>query len=306
LGQWPVEIYGSTETGGIAHRISKNGLEWQPFSVCSLSLASNGCLCVKSPYIAEKNGFVTGDLAEFLDNGKFTLNGRIDSIVKIEEKRVSLLEVEKRIYSCGFVQDVCTLALSDKRQYLAAAIILNEKGRETFSGTSKFQKDSFFKKYLSKFLESATIPRKWRYVESFAQDAQGKVKRKEIEKLFFSEKKENYQVLSVSFENLQTDEKKISADLFFSGTSDFFDGHFPQFQLLPAVAQIDTVIKISNKYLKMPINLKRISKVKFTSPIRPNTKVQLHISYLEKEKKLNFEFYGMQSKKYSSGTFFCG
>ncbi|MCL1967857.1 MAG: AMP-binding protein [Fibromonadales bacterium] len=306
FGQWPVEIYGSTETGGIAYRVSKNGLEWQPFAACSLSLADNGCLCVKSPYIAEKNGFVTGDLAEFLDNGKFTLNGRADSIVKIEEKRISLPEVEKRILSCGLVQDVCVVALSSHRQYLAAAIVLNQKGEEKFSKASAFQKNSFFREYLSSFLEGVVIPKKWRYVKAFAQDNQGKIKRKEIEALFLPKTKENYRILSISFENSEESEKKIIVDLLFPKHSDFFDGHFPLLTLLPGVAQVDTVIRISNKYLNSPMILKKIPKAKFTSPIYPDAQVCLHICYREKEKTLNFEFYSKQNKRCSSGTLFYG
>jgi len=303
LGKWPVEIYGSTETGGIAYRISKNGLEWQPFSVCSLSLANNGCLKVESPYITGGK-FETGDLATFLDNGKFELKGRIDSIVKIEEKRISLNEVEMRIMSSGLVQDVCVLALSGKRQYTAAVIILNEKGREKFSETSEFQKNSFFKKELSKFLESAVIPKKWRYVKAFEQDAQGKIKRREMEALFLPQTKENYRILSNSTENSKNGEKRIIMDLLFPKNSDFFDGHFPQFQLLPAVAQVDTVIKISNKYLNSPMNLKKISKMKFMAPIRPDIQMQLHIHYSEKENAINFDFFSEQNKKHSSGKIF--
>jgi len=304
FGRWPVEVYGSTETGGIAYRISKNGPEWQPFPVCSLSLANNGCLCVKSPYIAEKEGFITGDLAEFSDNGKFVLNGRADSIVKIEEKRISLTEVEMRILSCGLVREVYVFALSGRRQYLAAAIVLNERGNEEFSGANNFRKNSFFRKYLAKFLEGTVIPKKWRYLEFFAKDTQGKIKRKEVEMLFFP--KENYQVLSVSFENPQINEKKIFTELFFPENSDFFGGHFPQYFLLPAVAQIDIVIRVFDNFFNSHIILKKIFRAKFVSPIRPNTQVRLHICYLEKEKILNFEFFGMQNKKYSSGTFFCG
>jgi len=300
LGKWPVEIYGSTETGGIAYRISKNGLEWQPFSVCSLSLANNGCLKVESPYITGGK-FETGDLAAFLDNGKFELKGRIDSIVKIEEKRISLNEVEMRIMSTGLVQDVYVLALSGKRQYTAAVIVLNEKGKEKFSEASEFQKNSFFKKELSKFLESAVIPKKWRYVNAFEQNSQGKIKREEMEALFLPQTKENYQILSHSIENSENGNKKIIMDLLFPKNSDFFDGHFPQFQLLPAVAQVDTVIKISNKYLNSPMNLKRISKMKFMIPIRPDIQMQLHIQYSEKENTINFEFFSEQNKKHSSG-----
>ncbi|MDR2582535.1 MAG: AMP-binding protein [Fibromonadaceae bacterium] len=305
LRKWPVEIYGSTETGGIAHRVSKNGLEWQPFSVCSLSLANNGCLSVESPYIIGGK-FETGDLVNFLDNGKFELKGRIDSIVKIEEKRISLNEVEMRIMSSGLVQDVCVIALSSKRQYTAAAIILNEKGKEKFLEATEFQKNSFFKKELSKFLESAVIPKKWRYVETFTQNSQGKTKREEIEALFLPQTKENYQILSSSFENSEKGERKIIMDLLFPNHSDFFDGHFPQFSLLPAVAQVDTVIKLSNKYLNSPINLKKISKMKFMIPIRPDVKMKLHIRYLEKENTINFEIFSEQNKKHSSGKIFCG
>ena len=305
FGKWPVEIYGSTETGGIAHRISKNGIEWQPFSVCSLSLANNGCLCVESPYIAGGK-FETGDLVNFLDNGKFELKGRVDSIVKIEEKRISLNEVEMRIMSSGLVQEVCVIALSGKRQYTAAAIILNEKGKEKFLEATEFQKNSFFKKELAKFLESAVIPKKWRYVKVFEQDAQGKIKRKEIEALFLPQTKENYKILSFSIENSENGERKIIIDLLFPKHSDFFDGHFPQFLLLPAVAQVDTVIKISNKYLNSPMNLKKILKMKFMIPIRPDIQMQLHIHYIEKENTINFEFFSEQNKKHSSGKIFCG
>jgi acyl-coenzyme A synthetase/AMP-(fatty) acid ligase len=305
FGKWPVEIYGSTETGGIAHRISKNGLEWQPFSVCSLSLASNGCLSVESPYIAERK-FETGDLVNFLDNGKFELKGRIDSIVKIEEKRISLNEVEMRIMSSGLAQDVCVVALSERRQYLAAAIVLNQKGKEKFSGAGTFQKNLFFREYLSGFLESVVIPKKWRYVEAFAQDNQGKIKRKEIEALFQTQTKENYRILSVFLENSENGERKIIIDLLFPKHSDFFDGHFPQFPLLPAVAQVDTVIKISQKYLNLPMIIKKILKIKFTSLINPDSQICLHICYKDEEKILNFEFYGKQNKKCSSGTLFCG
>ena len=301
FGKWPVEIYGSTETGGIAHRVSKNGPEWEPFSVCSLSLASNDCLIVESPYIAEKK-FETGDLAVFLDNSKFELKGRADSIVKIEEKRISLSEIEMRIMSSGLTQEVCVLALSGKRQYTAAAIVLNQKGKEKFLGASMFQKNSFFKKELSKFLENVVIPKKWRYAESFAQDAQGKIKRQEIEALFNSKPRENYQIKSISLETSENNEKKMLAKIVFPKCSDFFDGHFPQFPLLPAVAQVDTVIRISNKYLNSPINLKKISKIKFTLPILPDAEMSLRICSLEKEGRLNFEFFSEQNKKHSSGT----
>ncbi|MDR0876504.1 MAG: AMP-binding protein, partial [Treponema sp.] len=122
FGFWPVEVYGSTETSGIAYRQSKDGLAWTPFDNAEIRLNDAGCQVIRSPYIKEPEGFTTGDLAEILGDGRFILKGRADSIVKIEEKRISLPEMESRILQSGLAADVCVVALEDRRQYLAAAL----------------------------------------------------------------------------------------------------------------------------------------------------------------------------------------
>ena len=50
-GYWTTEIYGSTETGGIAYRQSKNGPIWKPFEVCKMSIGRAGVVSVPGfPY----------------------------------------------------------------------------------------------------------------------------------------------------------------------------------------------------------------------------------------------------------------
>lgn len=184
FGFWPVEVYGSTETSGIAWRQSKNGLEWTPFDNAEIWQNDLGCLVIKSPYIKNPEGFETADLVEILPDGKFILKGRADSIVKIEEKRVSLAEVENRILQSGFVQDVCVVAMSDRRQYLAAAVAFNEAGKQKFCEQKKFDVNMFFHDYLMQFFENVVIPKKWRFVEKIPSDLQGKHKKQEIQALF--------------------------------------------------------------------------------------------------------------------------
>lgn len=184
FGFWPVEVYGSTETSGIAWRQSKNGLEWTPFDNAEIWQNDLGCLVIKSPYIKNPEGFETADLVEILPDGKFILKGRADSIVKIEEKRVSLAEVENRILQSGFVQDVCVVAMSDRRQYLAAAVAFNEAGKQKFCEQKKFDVNMFFHDYLMQFFENVVIPKKWRFVEKIPCDLQGKHKKQEIQALF--------------------------------------------------------------------------------------------------------------------------
>lgn len=183
---YPLEVYGSTETSGIAYRQQdKDGLIWTPFDNAKIWLGDDGCLRIISPYIKNPEGFATADLAEIHEDGRFILKGRSDSIVKIEEKRISMTEIENRLLESGLVEDVKVVALSNEvRQYLAAALVLNSKGKEQFKETEKYLINRYFHDYLMKFFENVVIPKKWRFMEKLPVDVQGKKHKLEIEALF--------------------------------------------------------------------------------------------------------------------------
>lgn len=189
FGFCPLEVYGSTETSGIAYRQqSKDGPKFTPFANARLWLGDDGCLRVVSPYIKNPEGFATADLAEFFDDGRFVLKGRSDSIVKIEEKRISLAEVENRILQTGLVADVKVVALqNDVRQYLAAAIVLNPEGKKKFAGTEKYLVNRYFHDFLMQYFENVVLPKKWRFVEELPVDVQGKKHKDEIVAMFINE-----------------------------------------------------------------------------------------------------------------------
>ena len=95
------QLFGSTETGGIAYKINADEL-WTPLKHVKVS-KKDECLCVNSPFISKfliekklqkiSHPFVTTDLVE-INNEKFKLLGRKSEIIKISGKRISLLEVE--------------------------------------------------------------------------------------------------------------------------------------------------------------------------------------------------------------------
>ena len=186
FGFCPLEVYGSTETSGIAYRQQKKDqLVWTPFDNAKIWLGDDGCLRIISPYIKNPEGFATADLAEIFEDGRFLLKGRSDSIVKIEEKRISMTEVEARLLESGLVEDVKVVAMSnDVRQYLAAALVLNEKGREQFKDAEKFMINRWFHDFLMKYFENVVIPKKWRFMEKLPTDVQGKKHKLEIMALF--------------------------------------------------------------------------------------------------------------------------
>jgi acyl-coenzyme A synthetase/AMP-(fatty) acid ligase len=95
------QLFGSTETGGIAYKINDEEL-WTPLEKVEVN-KSNECLSIESPFLSKylieeqlkevTHPFVTTDLIE-LQKGKFKLLGRTSEIIKISGKRISLLEIE--------------------------------------------------------------------------------------------------------------------------------------------------------------------------------------------------------------------
>ncbi|MDR1614991.1 MAG: AMP-binding protein [Campylobacteraceae bacterium] len=100
-----IQLYGSTETGGIAYR--KNGESlWQPLHGVVCTKAKDTCLHVHSPWVSDylyEGGFKhlggkikTFDKVEF-QGDKFELKGRESNIIKIGGKRLSVIQIESII-----------------------------------------------------------------------------------------------------------------------------------------------------------------------------------------------------------------
>lgn len=271
---WVTEIYGSTETGGIAYRQIKNGSVWKPFEVCKTSLAENKCLNVKSNYILEPDGFTTGDLVEIYEDGSFLLRGRADYIVKIEEKRISLIEVEKRLMSSGLVQDACVVPMEGKRQYLAAAIVLNSKGKKQFENLPKNDINVFFRDFLLTYIESTVSPKKWRYLEELPQDTQGKIKRLDVQALFDFTENPNFHILKIS--------RNASG---FSVKMIFTTSENPPEMLLDAAVMI-----MSQVFLKISVDLQSKMFLCRNGNVLTGVPVVLKVVYDENEHKITYSY----------------
>src|SRR3546814_10543560 len=71
-----------------------------------------------------------GDRGMIAADGSFFLEGRKDRIVKLEERRISLTEIEDRLKRCAEVDDVrvLTLETAAARAALGAAVVPSEEG----------------------------------------------------------------------------------------------------------------------------------------------------------------------------------
>jgi acyl-coenzyme A synthetase/AMP-(fatty) acid ligase len=179
-----IEVYGSTESGGIATRNRSRGEKlFTPFSTIDWKIVKDR-LAVRSPYISpdlpvdEQGFFPANDRAEAkstdgLPNG-FLLKGRSDAVVKVGGKRVDLDEIAALIKKEPGVIDclVTTLPESGGRGQRIAALIQGE-------GVEKEQ----LKKRLEAALEPYALPRLIKIVAALPVQQNGKYDRPAITRL---------------------------------------------------------------------------------------------------------------------------
>lgn len=111
-----IEVYGSTETGGIATRNRALGeTAFSPFTTVEWTTDQERLL-VCSPYISPQtprdtnNFFRTGDRVEVLPNNTFQLKGRVDGITKVGGKRVDLEQIREAMKKIEGIDDCFVLA----------------------------------------------------------------------------------------------------------------------------------------------------------------------------------------------------
>jgi acyl-coenzyme A synthetase/AMP-(fatty) acid ligase len=185
FGAPPLEILGSTETGGVAIRQRRDDDEpWTALGGVTLDLDGDGVLNVGSPFAGGETQRM-GDRAEILADGRFRLLARADRIVKIEGKRVALARVEGALAGLPAVREAVALAVGPAGgEALGAAVVLTEAGAAELAALGTFRFTRQLRKRLSDGLEPAERPKRWRFVAAIPANSQGKRVLADLQKLF--------------------------------------------------------------------------------------------------------------------------
>ena len=186
LKQIPIEVFGSTETGGIAFRQQRQEFQpWQIFSALQVTINEQDCLKIKSPWIDCNTWYQTSDQCELLDEQHFILQGRVDRIVKIEEKRISLNEVEQRVNGLPWINESAVILLNlQQRSSLGAVISLNQQGKDKLCALGKGNFWILLRRQLRRWIDPLAVPRHFRIVNEIAVNKQGKRSHNELLALF--------------------------------------------------------------------------------------------------------------------------
>jgi acyl-coenzyme A synthetase/AMP-(fatty) acid ligase len=190
MQQAPIEVFGSTETGGIAWRCGQLDKKspWQLFPTLSYkSIGAVGQLSISSPYVVEHE-YLTDDLIQSIDAKSFYLLGRVDRTIKLEEKRINLAHVERCLLAHPWVNEIRILVLPlsarNNRKVLAAVIELTPLAFDKLEEQGKKAINNVLKQQLLTEFERISLPKKWRYVRALPYNAQGKTALNELERLF--------------------------------------------------------------------------------------------------------------------------
>lgn len=278
-----VEVLGSTETGGMAYRQQGDQI-WQVFDDVQFEI-ENTALKIKSRHAYWVDWIYTGDSAEQLAHG-FLLGERLDRIVKLEEKRISLDAIEHTLKQLDMMSDAHVLLLvsASGRQNLACVCVLTETMQEQLKKDGKKVIVQHIKTQLVGKIESIALPRQWRFVSQLPSNSQAKLNKQEIRALFMS------QHLPIARLIAQQEDQWVHLELEFMPEQIYFQGHFPDFPVYPGVAQIAMVDAFAQQYLGVSGACGQMEQIKFIRMIRPYDVLQLEIE--RQQDRITFKLYG--------------
>ncbi|MBW9461327.1 acyl-CoA synthetase [Kluyvera sp. EC_51] len=182
---WPDEIYGSTETGVLAWRYRRrDDVSWQPFPGVHFT-AENELFRVTSPLITDTDGLLLDDILHFDSDGRFHLMKRRGRVVKIEEKRVSLCEIEQRLLELeGICEAAALQVVRAGRQAVGVLLVLDSEARQRWQSGSHNSQILSWRRALQPWLEPVAIPRYWRIIDGIPVNSMNKRVYAQLQELF--------------------------------------------------------------------------------------------------------------------------
>lgn len=262
-----VEIYGSTETGVLAFR---NSFDERFHIFKNVELDCHEDYAIVKTNFSQSSPVKIMDKIEKFSNNEILVKGRTDRVYKIQEKRISAVEIEKILNSSDFVKDSYVVKINDK---LACLAVLTSVGQ-------KFLFENDIVKLIKKLkslvkTKYEIVPQKWKFLDEVPHTVNGKIDKKEIDYLFN---------LNLSFPvviDKKFEDEKWTVSLYFYSNCNFFKGHFNGFHIVPGVVQLFYAQYYARKFFGVNCVAGQYRKIKFTNIIQPNKIINLELEQVK-------------------------
>lgn len=277
LGVEVTELFGSTETGGIAYR-RPPAHAWQPLPSVRVATAAglgmpglpSDQLLVRSPHAAGESDawFATQDTITLADDGSFIHNGRSDSVVKVGGRRVDLEALRQALLHVPGIADAAVIAMAaapPRELEIAAVVAAQTVTLQTIRAT------------LLQTFDPVALPRRWRFVDALPLSARGKLPRAELVSLFTAHPHGTTHIGCEPRACVLDDASGThEITLYVPSQAWFFRGHFDGNPLVPGVVQVNDLALVHAYHLHQDLPpLRQASRLKFKHPIRPGDLVRL-------------------------------
>jgi 3-hydroxymyristoyl/3-hydroxydecanoyl-(acyl carrier protein) dehydratase len=281
----PTEIYGSTETGGIASRRQSDTAAWRPLAGIEARRAEDGALEVRSPHLGHDAWHRTDDAVQFDADGRFNLLGRLDRIVKLDGKRVSLPELEARLALHPYVAQAAAVLLAGaSRERVGAVVALTDAGSAALCSEGRIALAKTLHRHLADYVDAVVLPRRWRFRIALPFDVRGKLPAAALAATF-EPRAESAEVLAEARRG-----NEFHYELRVPPTLAHFAGHFPGTPILPGIVQLDWAIRFAAEHVPGVRELASIERLKFTAPVRPGALLALRLSHDAARRRVQFAY----------------
>ena len=280
LGAIPIEVLGSTETGGIAWRQQERAnTPWTPLP--GVRVDDGEALVVRSPF-TENESIATGD-AIARDGQGFRLLGRKDRVAKIDGKRVSLERVELATLALPQVAAAAAIDLPQFKGALGAIVELNAEGEAALAEMGAFRLSRTLRAELASRLEPSERPKHWRF-GPIPVDRQGKRAQSLLRAHFEADTKMGAGAV------LEQMEAKAEIELALTANLIWFEGHFPGEAVLPGIAQVHLAALWSERIWNWKPASANLLRLKFRHVMRPGSVAILSLKRETERGRLNFSY----------------
>jgi acyl-coenzyme A synthetase/AMP-(fatty) acid ligase/3-hydroxymyristoyl/3-hydroxydecanoyl-(acyl carrier protein) dehydratase len=284
-GAAPIEIYGSTETGGIAWRRQDQTDAWQPLTGIAIRRDEDGALTVRSPHLGHDGWHRTDDQIAFDADGRFRLQGRLDRVLKLDGKRVSLPELEARLALHPYVAQAALVPLAGaSRERVGAVVALTDAGSAALRSEGRVLLAKTLRRHLAAYVDLVVLPRHWRFRLALPFDARGKLPVAALAAAFEAHA-DGFEMLA---EARSAD--TLHYELRVPPTLVHFAGHFPGLPILPGVVQVHWALHLATQHVPAVHALASIDRLKFMAPVPPGAVLDLTLAHDAARRRVQFSY----------------
>ncbi|MBK09634.1 MAG: hypothetical protein CL810_08755 [Cobetia sp.] len=296
-----IEIYGSTETGGIAHRRQHETSDWTPLP--EVEIRFSPAFAVRSPFLEQPDQWwqqadnaapvaaETSSQGEQQAAPRFQLLGRSDRLVKLAGKRVSLSAVERCLSAQAEVLEVRCLPMPTRDHRLGAVVVMDESALPQ-DHASRRDLIARLRRALMPGFERIALPRYWRFVTRLPLNAQGKFTADSVARLFADLDDHR---LPRWLGETSSGPQQLTLEAEVPDSLCYLEGHFADQPLVPGVVMLKWARDLGRRLRLAGVGVQesrfqRLERIKFSNLLLPGMRFTLAATLVADSHGLRVDF----------------